>query len=150
MPPTPCLPNILGETGGNQPELAATNQHLPRLETVGLYQDSFGEGIAQWATLHMGIELMPWQKHVLNGQLSHDGLGNLQFRESLCSTARQQGKSIALQALIGGWLTDIAAFRGKPQAVLSVANKLDRAEAIFGFIAPILVDKFGAKAPSED
>ena len=145
-PPTPSRENILGETGDNQPELAATNQHLPRLETVGLYQHSFGEGISQWATLHMGIELMPWQKHVLNGQLCHDGSGNLQFRESLCSTARQQGKSIALQALIGGWLTDIAAFRGKPQAVLSVANKLDRAEAIFGFIAPILVEKFGAKA----
>jgi phage terminase large subunit-like protein len=27
-----------------------------------------------------------------------------------------------------------------------VANKLDRAEAIFGFIAPILVEKFGGKA----
>jgi phage terminase large subunit-like protein len=140
------LPNILGETGENQPELAATNQHLPRLETVGLYQHSFGEGIFQWATDHMGIELMPWQKHVLAGQLSHDGLGNLQFRESLCSTARQQGKSIALQALIGWWITDLAVMRGKPQSVLSVANKLDRAEAIFGFIAPILVEKFGAKA----
>jgi phage terminase large subunit-like protein len=136
----------LGETGNDQPALAATNQHLPRLETVGLSQHSFGEGISQWATLHMGIELMPWQKHVLNGQLSHDGLGNLQFREALVSTARQQGKSVALQALIGWWITELAAFRGKPQAVLSVANKLDRAEAIFGFIAPILVDKFGGKA----
>ena len=146
LPPTPCSKNILGETGGNQPQLAGIEAHLPRLETTGLNQHSFGEGISQWASNHMGIELMPWQKHVLNGQLSHDGLGNLQFRESLCSTARQQGKSIALQALIGGWLTDIAAFRGKPQFVLSVANKLDRAEAIFGFIAPILVDKFGGKA----
>ena len=145
-PPTPCLENFLGETGGNQPELAGVQKHLPRLETVGLNQQSFGEGISEWASLHMGIELMAWQKHVLNGQLSHDGLGNLQFRESLVSTARQQGKSIALQALIGGWLTDIAAFRGKPQAVLSVANKLDRAEAIFSAIAPILVDKFGGKA----
>jgi phage terminase large subunit-like protein len=140
------LQNILGETGSNQPELAATNQHLPRLETVGLYQHSFGEGISQWATLHMGIELMDWQKHVLAGQLCHDGSGNLQFREALVSTARQQGKSVALQALIGWWITDLAAMRGKPQAVLSVANKLDRAEAIFGFIAPILVEKFGAKA----
>jgi phage terminase large subunit-like protein len=136
----------LGETSDNQPALAATKQHLPRLETVGLNQHSFGEGISQWASLHMGIELMAWQKHVLNGQLSHDGLGNLQFRESLVSTARQQGKSIALQALIGFWITDIAMQRGKPQAVLSVANKLDRAEAIFTAIAPILVDKFGAKA----
>jgi len=136
----------LGETGGNQPELVATKQHLPRLETVGLNQHSFGEGISEWASSHMGIELMAWQKHVLNGQLSHDGKGNLQFRESLVSTARQQGKSVALQALIGAFLTDIAAFRGKPQAVLSVANKLDRAEAIFSAIAPILVDKFGGKA----
>jgi len=94
----------------------------------------------------MGIELMDWQKHVLDGQLSHDGEGNLQFREALVSTARQQGKSVALQAMIGWWITELAAIRGKPQAVLSVANKLDRAEAIFGFIAPILVDKFGAKA----
>jgi phage terminase large subunit-like protein len=70
----------------------------------------------------------------------------LQFREALVSTARQQGKSVALQALIGWWITDLAVMRGKPQAVLSVANKLDRAEAIFGFIAPILVDKFGGKA----
>ena len=145
-PPTPCFSNILGETGGNQPELAATNQHLPRLETVGLYQDSFGEGISQWATDYMSLSLMDWQKHVLAGQLCHDGSGNLQFREALVSTARQQGKSVALQALIGWWITELAAMRGKPQAVLSVANKLDRAEAIFGFIAPILVDKFGGKA----
>lgn len=145
-PPTPCFTNILGETGGDQPALTATNQHLPRLETVGLSQHSFGEGISQWATLHMGVELMPWQKHVLNGQLSHDGNGNLQFREALVSTARQQGKSVALQALIGWWITELAVMRGKPQAVLSVANKLDRAEAIFGFIAPILVEKFGGKA----
>jgi hypothetical protein len=146
LPPTPSDKNILGETGGNQPELAATNQHLPRLETVGLNQDSFGEGISQWATDHMSLNLMDWQRHVLNGQLCHDGSGNLQFREALVSTARQQGKSVALQALIGWWITDLAVMRGKPQAVLSVANKLDRAEAIFGFIAPILVDKFGGKA----
>jgi phage terminase large subunit-like protein len=136
----------LGETGENQPELAATKQHLPRLETVGLNQHSYGARVSAWASNHMGVDLMDWQKHVLNGQLSHDGKGNLQFREALVSTARQQGKSVALQALIGWWITELAAVRGKPQAVLSVANKLDRAEAIFGFIAPILVDNFGGKA----
>lgn len=146
LPPTPCLENILGETGGNQPELAQVKAHLPRLETIGLNQHSYGERVSAWASDHMGIELMDWQKHVLAGQLSHDGEGNLQFREALVSTARQQGKSVALQAMIGWWITELAAIRGKPQAVLSVANKLDRAEAIFGFIAPILVDKFGAKA----
>ncbi len=145
-PPTTCLENILGETGGNQPELAQVKAHLPRLETVGLNQHSYGARVSAWASNHMGIELMTWQKHVISGQLCHDGKGNLQFREALVSTARQQGKSVALQAMIGWWITELAAIRGKPQAVLSVANKLDRAEAIFGFIAPILVDKFGGKA----
>lgn len=146
LPPTPCFGNFLGETGGNQPELAVLQKHLPRLETVGLNQHSYGARVSAWATAHMGLDLMTWQKHVISGQLCHDGKGNLQFRESLVSTARQQGKSVALQALIGWWITELAAVRGKPQAVLSVANKLDRAEAIFGFIAPILVDKFGGKA----
>jgi phage terminase large subunit-like protein len=145
-PPTPCFSNILGETGDNQPQLAGIEKHLPRLETVGLNQHSYGARVSEWATNHMGIELMTWQTHSLTGQLCHDGKGNLQFREALVSTARQQGKSVALQALIGWWITELAALRGKPQFVLSVANKLDRAEAIFGFIAPILVDKFGGKA----
>ncbi len=145
-PPTPCYSNILGETGDDQPQLAGIEKHLPRLETVGLNQHSYGARVSAWATNHMGLELMTWQTHSLTGQLSHDGEGNLQFREALVSTARQQGKSVALQALIGWWITELAALRGKPQFVLSVANKLDRAEAIFGFIAPILVDKFGGKA----
>jgi phage terminase large subunit-like protein len=136
----------LGETGLNQPELAVTGSNQPRLETVGLNQHSYGDRVSAWATKNMGFDLMPWQVHCLTGQLSHDGKGNLQFRESLVSTARQNGKSFALQALIGWWLTEFAALRGKPQAVLSVANKLDRAEAIFATIAPILVDNFGAKA----
>jgi phage terminase large subunit-like protein len=83
----------------------------------------------------------------LCGQLAHDDTGALQFREALVSTARQNGKSQGgLCPLIGWWLTDFAKLRGKPQSVLSVANKLDRAESIFGLIAPILVDKFGGKA----
>jgi hypothetical protein len=146
LPPTPCLENFLGETGGNRRELAQVQGNLPRLETVGLYRHSYGLGVSAWATNHMDLSLMDWQIHCLIGQLSHDGLGNFQFRESLVSTARQQGKSVALQALIGWWITELAALRGKPQHVLSVANKLDRAEAIFGTIAPILVEKFRGKA----
>ena len=146
LPPTPCLGNFLGETGDNQPQLAGTEKHLPRLETVGLNQHSYGARVSAWATNNMSVSLMDWQIHCLTGQLSHDGEGNLQFRESLVSTARQQGKSVALQALIGWWVTELAALRGNPQSVLSVANKLDRAEAIFTSIAPILVEKFGGKA----
>jgi phage terminase large subunit-like protein len=93
----------------------------------------------------MQIELMPWQVHALSGQLAHDQDGVLQFRESLVSTARQNGKSVALQALIGWWMTEGAVLRGGPQSVMSVANKLDRAEAIFPLLANILVDSFSGK-----
>jgi hypothetical protein len=76
---------------------------------------------------------------------SHDETGVLQFRESLVSTARQNGKSVALQALIGWWMTEGAVIRGGPQSVMSVANKLDRAEAIFPLLANILCETFGGK-----
>jgi hypothetical protein len=42
-------------------------------------------------------------------------------------------------------LTDYAALVGRPQSVLSTANQLDRAEAIFNSLAPVLVESFGGK-----
>ncbi|NCX04426.1 MAG: hypothetical protein EBW68_01425 [Actinobacteria bacterium] len=93
----------------------------------------------------MQVELMPWQVYAISQQLAHDGSGKLQFREALVSTARQNGKSVALQALLGWWITEGAIIRGGPQSVMSVANKLDRAEAIFPLLANILVDSFGGK-----
>jgi hypothetical protein len=60
------------------------------------------------------------------------------------STARQQGKSVALRALIGWWITEYASSKG-PQQILSTANKLDRAEAIFNDLAFVLKEHFGAK-----
>jgi hypothetical protein len=139
----------------NQPELAVTGDNQkhdwrigreqPRLESVGVGAESYGPLVAAWAKRHMGIEsLMPWQVHALSGQLAHQD-GVLQFRESLVSTARQAGKSVALQALIGWWLTEGAVLRKQPQSVMSVANKLDRAEAIFPLLANILCESFGGK-----
>ena len=139
----------------NQRELAVTGENhdhdwrigreQPRLESVGVGAESYGGLVARWAERHMGMTLMPWQVHALSGQLAHDGDGVLQFRESLVSTARQNGKSVALQALIGWWMTEGAVIRKGPQSVMSVANKLDRAEAIFPLLANILVDSFGGK-----
>jgi hypothetical protein len=88
---------------------------------------------------------MPWQRLALDGQLSHDADGNLLFRESLTTCARQQGKTVGGQALLGWWVTDFAAMRGTPQTVLSTAHKLDRASALFREVAPILETHFGAK-----
>lgn len=139
----------------NQSELAVTGENRdhdwrigreqPRLESVGVGAESYGVLVARWAERHMGMTLMPWQVHALSGQLAHDEDGVLQFRESLVSTARQNGKSVALQALIGWWMTEGAVIRKGPQSVMSVANKLDRAEAIFPLLANILVDSFGGK-----
>jgi hypothetical protein len=139
----------------NQPELAVTGvdqlvdwrtgREQPRLESINVGTLSYGLQVALWAERFMQIMLMPWQVHALSGQLAHDEDGVLQFRESLVSTARQNGKSVALQALIGWWMTEGALIRGGPQSVMSVANKLDRAEAIFPLLANILCESFGGK-----
>jgi phage terminase large subunit-like protein len=158
LPPTPCNSLSLA----NQDELAATDsdgdgnwmigREQPRLVTAGLGGISFGPFIAEWAERVQGVTLMPWQRVALDGQFetvaladgSPDPFGFV-FRESLVSTARQQGKSVALTAAIGWWITEFAILRGQPQHVLSVANRLDRAEGLFTVLAPILVEKFGGK-----
>ena len=139
----------------NQRELAVTGEDCqvdwrigreqPRLESVNVGAESYGPLVAEWAKRFMQITLMPWQVHAISAQLSKNENGDLQFREACVSTARQAGKSVALQALLGWWITEGAIIRGGPQSVMSVANKLDRAEAIFTSLAHILKDIFGAK-----
>jgi Phage Terminase/HNH endonuclease len=150
-PPTPSF--VLSVD--NQRELAGTGENLqvdamigrdrPRLETVDIGGQSWGHLVATWANVHMGVSLMGWQKHALEGMLMLDDNGELHFREALVSTARQNGKSVLLQAVLGYFLTDGARHRGRPQSVLSVANRLDRAEAIHTALAPILEAQYGAK-----
>ncbi len=123
------------------------NQIVDRaLETAGVGGQTWGPLVATWAKAHMGVDLMGWQVHALEGMLMlADDTGELHFREGLVSTARQNGKSVLLQAVVGWFLTDGARLRGRPQAVLSVANRLDRAEAIHTAVAPILEAQYGAK-----
>ena len=135
----------LAVTGENQEHDWRIGREQPRLESVGVGGLSYGPLVAAWCERYMGMTLMPWQVHALSGQLAHDDDGVLQFRESLVSTARQNGKSVALQALIGWWMTEAPGIRGGPQSVMSVANKLDRAEAIFPLLANILCEYFNAK-----
>ena len=136
----------LAGTGSDQSALPQVTDYLPRLETSGIGDLSYGPQVVKWAKTFMGLDLFEWQAHALFGQLAHDENGDLLFRESLVSTARQNGKSIGLQALIGWWLTEMPKLRNKPQNILSVANRLDRAESLFNALAPMLVELFGAKA----
>jgi hypothetical protein len=91
----------------------------------------------------LGRELWPWQIEVLDGLLEHHD-GKLCHRYGLTSCARQNGKTVMLQALIGWWLTEGKIIRGEPQSVLSVAHELRAAEEIHYSLAPILEEKFNA------
>ena len=116
----------------------------PRLKTPAWDGDSYGPLVVAWADRVLGRTLYPWQVEVLEGMLKHDPDGNLRHRHSLVSTARQAGKTICLQSLIGWWLTEGKMIRGEPQSVLSVAHELRAAEEIHYTLAPILEERFDA------
>jgi hypothetical protein len=132
--------------GPDQPELALTGHDQPRLETIQPEAaGSYADAVRDWALEHMDVTLMPWQVHALHGQLLHDENGDLLHRTSLVSTARQNGKTVALGALVGWWLTEMPKIRGKKQTVLSTANRLDLAVSLFDALADILEIRFAAK-----
>ena len=149
LTPAPVNPIFFAE---NQPELVGIDadnsglieigRELPRLESTGVGVLSLGDEVAEFSRRYLQMELMPWQKHCLHNQLLMDSDGDFVHRESLVSTARQNGKSLALSALVGAFLIHNW---GRPVNVLSTANMLDRAEAIHATVAPILVEYFGAK-----
>jgi len=120
-------------------------QSSPRLQSLHNGSGSYGPQVAAWSERVLGRTLFEWQKIALTGQLTYDENGDLVFRESLCSTSRQCGKSIALTSLIGWAMTEWSVIRGEPVHVLSLANKLDRAVAIFRELAPVLEAQFEAK-----
>jgi hypothetical protein len=115
------------------------------LQSVFSGTGSYGDQVADWSERVLGKTLFDWQRIALNGQLTHDANGDLVHRESLVSTARQNGKSVALTALIGWAMTEWPIIRGEPVRILSTANKLDRAVAIFNELAPVLEAHYDAK-----
>jgi hypothetical protein len=88
---------------------------------------------------------MPWQLHTLTGQLAYDDNLDLLHRTALTSTARQNGKTVALMALTGFWLCEMPKIRGEKQLVLSTAHRLDLAVMLFDELAPILEAQYDAK-----
>ena len=143
--------HILGELAPTSTDLSTglpTGREQPRLETIlpdNFEKRSLGGDVALWAEQNMGVKLHPWQCRALDGMFCLNDDGELLFRESLISCARQQGKSLLMTACIGFFVTTFARRRGHAQYALSVANRLDRAESIFTVLAPILVTNFGGK-----
>jgi len=66
---------------------------------------TYGRAVAAHAKATFGIQLEPWQRHVLDATLRHDVRGNLLHSSALWSVARQNGKSVAVRAVID-WLLD--------------------------------------------
>lgn len=153
LDPEPPIGNISpkGEPKGSsqkkaKPKPAIPVGDAPRLETAYLGDVSLGDSVAAWSSRILRVELMPWQKQILRGLLATHSDGSLAHRTGLVSVARQNGKTVALKALVGWWLTEGAKIRGGRQEVISTAHALDLAVALFQDLAPVLEEHFGAKA----
>lgn len=136
----------LAEPGANWQDGNVTGRTLPRLETVTTGFSVYANLVVEFARKYMQVELMAWQVHAAVGLLECDAAGNLVNRSGLITVARQNGKTVLGQAIVGTWLTSIAAARGKPQTVISSAHELPLANLQYQFLAPILTEYFGAKA----
>jgi hypothetical protein len=144
LPLTPRPSFSLSEK--TKPERKGKGHDLPRIETI--IKDaagSYGPEVADWAQRILGVELMPWQRHVLNGQLAVDAQGRFLNHVSLVSVSRQNGKTVALKSLLSWWLLKYSLTAG-PQTILSTAHRLDLATALFQDLAPIIEEKAGVKA----
>lgn len=136
-------------TGGIPRESPREGLVLPRLETVRVRSESAGPLVVEWAARHLGVTLLDWQAHAIDGLLELDsdaGLdGGADFvnRSGYVSVARQSGKTVLGLACLGWWLTDLARIRGKAQTVVNTANELSLACQQFERLAPTLKETFG-------
>ena len=90
----------------------------------------------------MTVEVLSPVMNICGRFIIKDGMINTR---SLVSVARQNGKSVALRALIAWALTKEPIRRGEPVLLISTAHSLDLAVEQFEALAPILEAKFGAK-----
>ena len=81
----------------------------PRWETPlpSTVVGSWGPLVVAFARRELGIELDRWQVRAIYRALAVDAAGRLVHREYLVSTARQQGKTALVRALIGWALTTL-------------------------------------------
>jgi len=99
--------------------------------------------VVEWARRYLGVELLPWQAYALDGLLELDDAGDLVNRSGYISVARQNGKTVLGQAVLGWWVTEYATQRGKPQTVVNTAAELSLACQQFERVAPVLKEVFG-------
>lgn len=150
--PTPSPPSSFTlnqpepvRTSLNQQEAAVSGRIEPRLVTPVDAGESFGPALTAWAKRVLNIDLMEWQKRIVNDALSVDETGDFVFREACISTARQNGKSLVMRAVAGFMATEYAAARREPQSIVIVANQKRRSMALFRDVVRDLDEKFECK-----
>jgi phage terminase large subunit-like protein len=114
------------------------------LRTTVIGDDSYGPLVVAFAEAQLGVELMPWQRLVLDDVFTHNG-GKFVHRTGLVSVARQNGKTTMLEAIVLWLLMQYPQVVGRPVHILSTAHHLDLAVESFTAIADILEERFGCK-----
>ena len=93
----------LAETGENWSDQSVVGRTLPRLETVVTGVSVYADLVVEFARKYMQVELMAWQVHAAVGLLESDADGDLVNRSGLITVARQNGKTVLGQAIVGTW-----------------------------------------------
>jgi hypothetical protein len=130
---------------GNASDYPTSGRIEPRLVTPVPAGESFGPALTLWAKRVLNLDLMEWQKRVINDALTVDENGDFVFREACISTARQNGKSLVMRAVAGFMATEYAAMQKEPQNIVIVANQKRRSMALFRDVVRDLEDKFLCK-----
>ena len=76
---------------------------------------TYGPRVRAWAARELGVILDGWQGYAVDQVMRHDERGDFIARVALLSTARQNGKSVIVRAIVGWMLDegqDLAPFKG--------------------------------------
>jgi hypothetical protein len=114
-----------------EPLTAGVGSDLPRLVTPIYGYESYGHLISEFARVHLGRELFPWQEGFLTGAFEHDDEGMFTHSSSMGFCARQQGKTFMLSAVVGWCLLELPKIWGRKVKVVSTAHELSLATEVF-------------------
>jgi hypothetical protein len=92
---------------------------------------SYGREAEEWAAVHLGYKLRPWQRYALGRALEHRADGSLRWAHVLLTVSRQSGKTVLIPSVCG-WRGASAELFGEPQKVLSIANLRSTAKLPWG------------------
>ena len=94
---------------------------------------SYGPAVRKWAERRIGVTFDPWQAYAIDQALRHDRNGDIIARIILLSTARQNGKSVIVRAIVGWFLEEgqfLPPFRAW-SSMLAAAHDANQARVVY-------------------